>query len=432
MRVTIITVGTRGDVQPYVALGLGLQNAGHEVRLGTHPRFESFVRDRALEFAPLAEGSLSRGSETLEGRKWAEKSSKALPAWVGFLRDAKSVARRRLADCRDACEGAEAIIVSVFGTLLGYHLAEKMRVPLVRAYCTPFGYGLAHASPATSRVKRVTIPLGAARERLFREALWQGARPWTNAARRDVLGLPKLPRREFYGRLDRQRMPLLYGWSPAVFTLPHLDDWVHVTGYWFLDATADWAPPASLVEFMGAGPPPVFVSFGTLTDRNPEATTAVVLEALARADRRGIVLRASVPPHVNLPRDVFAIDPIPHDWLFPRVAAAVHHGGAGTTGAALRAGLPSVLVPRFGDQPFWGRRVADLGVGPPPIPRRRLSAGGLAEAIRIATTDHGVRERATALGERIRSEDGVARAVEAFERHLVAVAPRRSPVRRSS
>lgn len=163
-----------------------------------------------------------------------------------------------------------------------------------------------------------------------------------------------------------------------------------------------------------------------MAERDPEATIAVVIEALARTGQRGILQGSLSTQRAELPAEVLAIEAVPHDWLFPQMAAAVHHGGAGTTAAALRAGLPSVIVPVFGDQPFWARRVRALGVGPPPIPRNRLTADRLSQAIRVILTDASLRERALALAERIRSEDGVTRAVEAFEREAVAASRRRA------
>jgi UDP:flavonoid glycosyltransferase YjiC (YdhE family) len=249
-------------------------------------------------------------------------------------------------------------------------------------------------------------------------------RPWVNAARRDVLGLPPLPLREFYGILDARRSPLLYGYSPAVVPPTDLGHWVHVTGYWFLDRPADWEPPAALTEFLAAGPPPVFVTLGR-ADRHRESTPTTVIDVLARAGQRGILqLSSAFGEGPDLPDEFITTGPIPYDWLFPQVAAAVHHGGAGTTAAALRAGLPSVVVPEYADQPFWARRVYELGAGPPPIPRSGLSAERLAEAIRVVTSDASMRDRATELGARFQSEDGVARAVEIFERYVV---PRARP-----
>lgn len=194
-----------------------------------------------------------------------------------------------------------------------------------------------------------------------------------------------------------------------------------ITGYWSLDEAPDWRPPARLVEFLESGPPPVYVGFGSMAHRNPQQTTQLVHKALQRSGQRGVLatgwgaLSGAQWPHTS---DLFMLDSIPHSWLFPRMAAVVHHGGSGTTGAGLRAGVPSVLVPHAGDQPFWARRVADLGVGPRPIPRRRLTAERLAAAIARAVRDEEMRARAAAVGQRIRAEDGVGQAIGIIERGM--------------
>ena len=216
---------------------------------------------------------------------------------------------------------------------------------------------------------------------------------------------------------DGSHVPALNGWSRHV--APDPLDWpnaVRTMGYWFLDR-ADWEPPADLETFLSAGPPPVYVGFGSMAGRRPERTTAAVLGALRQTGLRAVLasgwggLRRG-----DLPASVVLIDRVPHDWLFPRVAAVVHHGGAGTTAAGLRAGRPTVVCPFFGDQPFWGRRVHELGAGPAPTPQKRLTAERLAAALREATERPSIREAATTLGRQIRREDGIADTVAHIER----------------
>jgi len=215
-------------------------------------------------------------------------------------------------------------------------------------------------------------------------------------------------------------VPTLYSYSSSV--VPKPPDWgehIHVTGYWFLDHSSDWQPSADLVNFLEAGPPPVYIGFGSMTNRAPEATAKIVLEALKRSGQRGLIATGwGGLKSADLPDGVFKLESVPHDWLFPRVAAVVHHGGAGTTAAGLRVGVPSVLVPHFGDQPFWARQVVRLGVGPKAIPRKRMTAEKLGAAIATAVTDENIQARAAALGERIRTEDGVEKAIEVVERGL--------------
>jgi sterol 3beta-glucosyltransferase len=408
MHVTMLTVGSRGDVQPFVAFGAGLQGAGHRVRVCTHPRFQALVEQLGLEFAPLAQGAVALRGETKEGRRWAQRSSRWMPAWVGLLQDARSVARRRLRDAAQGCDGADVIVASNLAQLLGWQLARDLDVPLVRALLNAPSYWMARrARPSLARV--------------LRQVAWLGARPWFDRVRRDALGRGPLPLHEPLGALEQAGQLVLYPFSAAVFPRP--EGWGEstvVTGYWFLDRAVDPEPSDALRAFLEAGPAPVYVGFGIQIDHDPRATTATIVEALRRAGRRGVLQR---PPAglagAALGDDMLAIGGVAHDWLFPRCAAVVHHGAAGTTATALRAGVPAVIVPHNSDQFSWGRRMAELGVSPPPIPRRRLAVDRLEHALIPATTDGELRARAEALGGRIRGEDGVARAVEAFERRVV-------------
>jgi sterol 3beta-glucosyltransferase len=253
---------------------------------------------------------------------------------------------------------------------------------------------------------------------ITRQVMWQSFRSADRLVRQKVLGLPAAP---FWGpyKADQiRRSPVLYGFSPSV--IPPPTDWdtsTHVTGYWFPDPPVGWTPPPSLVEFLAAGPPPVFVGFGSMSNRKPEEITDLILEALARTHQRGIILSGwgGLRPS-DLPASVFALDSVPFSWLFPKVAAVVHHGGAGTTACGLAAGVPSIVIPFFADQPFWGQRVVELGVGPKPIPRRKVTVERLATAIETAVTDSTMRQHAADLGRRIRAEDGVARAVAVVRR----------------
>jgi sterol 3beta-glucosyltransferase len=414
MQVTVLTVGSRGDVQPFVAFGAALQGSGHRVRICTHPGFQALVEGQGVEFAPLAQGALARRGETEEGRRWAEHGSRWMPAWVGLLQDARSVARRRLRDAAAGCDGADVIVASNLTQLLGWQLSRDLGVPLVRALLNAPSYWMARRSrPPVARA--------------LRQLAWLGARPWLNGVRRDALGRPPLPLREPIGALDAARQLVLYPFSPAVFPSP--TGWggaTEVTGYWFLDRAVDPEPSPALRAFLEAGPAPVYVGFGVQIDHDPPTTTATTVEALRRAGQRGVLQR---PPEslagVALGDDMLAIGGVAHGWLFPQCAAVVHHGAAGTTATALRAGAPAVIVPHNSDQFSWGRRMAELRISPPPIPRRRLTVDRLERAVTAATTDPGLRGRAEALAVRIRGEDGVARAVEAFERRVAGTRRRR-------
>ena len=412
MRIAIIAPGSRGDVQPYLALGKGLKQAGHVVRLVTHQNFEGFVNSHGVEFWPV-EGSVQDIAQSQDMRALMERGN-FLTILSEMAKEAKHGALALAKGGLAACRGMDLVVAGIGGVFIGIALAEKLGLPLLQAYYIPFTPTQAYPS---FLFPKLPPWLGGALNRLSyqlaRQMMWQGFRSADRLARRDVLGLPAA---RFWGPFDAdclQHTPILYGYSPSV--IPKPSDWdnnTHVTGYWFLDQADDWTPPAALIEFLQAGPPPVYVGFGSLSSRKPEQTADLILQALVQAKQRAIILSGWGGLRiVDLPDTVFVIDSVPFSWLFPRVAAVVHHGGAGTTSAGLRAGVPSIVIPFFGDQPFWGQCIAELGVGPAPIPRKKLTVERLAQAIERVVTDQTMRQRAAILGSKIQAEDGIARAV---------------------
>ena len=420
---TIVTAGSRGDVQPYVALGLGLRRAGHQVRVATHENFRAFVTGHGLDFVPVRGDpqAILRGAAA---DAWlASGRHRNMLRFVGEMRRvAKPLVEQMLADFWHACQGADVVLFSVVG-LAAWQVAERLGVPRAAAFLQPLTRTRAFPTaglPAALPLGRFGAAFNWATHVVAEQLMWQPVRGRVNRWRSTTLGLAPLPIAGPLRVMERQRVPILYGFSPSVLPKPaDWGDWVDVTGYWFLPPPATWHPPADLEAFIAAGSPPVYVGFGSMTPTNAARLTATALEALERAGQRGVLLRGwGALGEGDLPAWALAVDDVPHEWLFPRMAAVVHHGGAGTTGAGLRAGVPSVLTPLGFDQPFWGRRVAALGVGPEPVSRRTLTVERLAAAIERAVTDEAMRERAARLGERIRGEDGVARAVDAVERHV--------------
>ena len=426
MRVTIITFGSLGDVQPYVALGVGLQMSGHTVRIATHSIYETLIRARGLDFSAV-DGDPRDMLGTEMGHRWLSRGHNGIGFMRGLMRVAKPLMRQILTQCWNACQATEAIAVSLLGSYAGYHIAEKLKVPLFLAYYLPVSPTRAFPSALVGTEISLGTSFNLLTHHLAGQVFWQPLQPSLNKLRRELLDLSPLPFRGIAGEVNAGRWPILYGYSPAV--IPKPPEWghhIHVTGYWFLDTPTAWRPPPDLTAFLEAGQPPVYIGFGSMSSRDPEATTGLVLKALARAGQRGVLLTGwGGLSQSDLPDDVFKIESIPHEWLFPRMTAVVHHGGAGTTGAGLRAGVPSAIIPFFADQPFWGAQVYKSGAGPRPIPRRQLTVDNLAKAIREATSDKSMQHRAAMLGKRIRAEAGVERAVEAFNEHSAGSAGRR-------
>lgn len=214
----------------------------------------------------------------------------------------------------------------------------------------------------------------------------------------------------------------ILGWLVKIVMQLFSANWgdrIQVTGYWFLEQPKDWQPSAALQDFLAAASPPVYIGFGSMSGENPIQFTKIIIEALKQTDQRGILLTGwGGLAQMDLPDRVFLLDSAPHDWLFPKMAAIIHHGGAGTTAAALKAGVPSVVVPFFGDQPFWGDRAYQLGTSPAPIHKTELTVDRLVRAITTAVTDVKMRQQAKAIAKEIRAEDGVKQAVTAMDRYI--------------
>ncbi len=411
MRILTIALGSQGDVQPYVALAKGLQAAGHELRMMTHTNYERLVTSHGLEFYPV-KGNVQEIVESPEMRELLEKGN-----FLAINRYTSKIAREAAIDWTQsglvACQDVDLIVVGIGGLFVALALAEKLQIPILQTLLFPF--------TPTAAFPGILFPqslskLGGTFNRLshhaLRQIIWQGARSADRIVRQQVLNLPASPFWGPYNAPSLHRYPTLYGFSPSVISQPA--DWQHeqIVGYFYLDAADDWTPPSDLANFLADGAPPVYVGFGSMGMRKPEETADLVLQAIARTGQRAILQAGwGGLSKADVPDNILMINSVPHAWLFPRMAAVVHHGGAGTTAAGLRAGVPSIVIPFFGDQPFWGQRVADLGVGTAPIPRKQLTVERLAQAIDRAVPDPAIRQRATELGAKIRAEDGVGNVV---------------------
>ncbi|MBM4783353.1 MAG: glycosyltransferase family 1 protein [Archangiaceae bacterium] len=410
MKVSILAPGSRGDIQPYIALGQGLVAAGHGVRVVTTIDHEALVKGYGLEVTsiPVSVEAALRARETSA----AVEGGGVIASFRAFAELAKKAARATAELGLEASLGVDAVVTGFSAAALADGIARKLQVPLVQAYNVPLTPTAAYPGALLPGLDfgGLSRRLG---HRLTRQALWMTARSSANEVLREVLDarpMGVVPP-DVSGLCDG---PVLYGFSEAF--LPRGPEWkgdVEVTGFWFVEESSAFAPPPALEAFLEAGPPPVCIGFGSMTSEDPKTTTGLVLEAVKQAGVRCALLSgwAGLAPE-SLPPTVFLTKSIAHSWLYPRCSAVVHHGGAGTTAAALRAGVPAIVVPFHGDQPFWASRVQASGTGPAPIPKKQLSVKTLAAALAQATTDEAMKARCAALGARVRAEAGVARAVE--------------------
>jgi len=399
VRVLIVTSGSMGDVAPYTGLGTGLRAAGHEVTLAAHEPFRSSVGAAGLGFEPLAGDLRETLANALGGRgprALARQFRLARPLVAGLgdgIVDAVRSGR------------PEVLLLSTMVAPLGYQVAEAFGVRRAGVFLQPV-----HPTREFGPVLMGGRSLGPVGNRLAGRAAIRGIEPlYAGPIRRlrERLGLP----RKALATLRREQepaAPTFHGFSPAV--LPRPADWpapLRVTGFWWPAGEPEWRPPAELSAFLADGPRPVFVGFGSMAPGQGERLGSIVGEAVRRAGVRAVV-QAGWSGLVAGGDHVLGIGEAPHSWLFPRMAAVVHHAGAGTAAAGLRAGVPAVAVPVLADQPFWARRLHDLGVSPAPIPMPALTADALAAALRQATSNPHHAARAQALSARITAEDGVA------------------------
>ncbi|CAO1620144.1 unnamed protein product [Parajaminaea phylloscopi] len=421
---TLLTIGSRGDVQPYLSLAKGLKAEGHQVRIATHAEFGPWIEQHDIEFREI-------GGDPAELMRICVDNGTFT---VAFLREGVTKFRGWLDDllvsCWAACQGTNVIIESP-NALAGIHVAEALQVPYFRAFTMPWSRTRAYPQAFAVPSKKAGGSYNYMSYVIFDQVLWRASAGQVNRWREKILGLPPTT----YDLLEQHKIPYLYSFSPSLVPKP-LDwyDWIHVTGFWFLDnpensARRAWTPPSDLVDFIDTararGKKIVYVGWGSITVPDAAATTRCVLEAVRRSGVCAILskgwserLSANRGTAVSLEDDfaalsdqVFRVESVPHDWLFPLIDAACHHGGAGTIGASLRAGLPTIVKPWFGDQFFWGQQVESLGVGSY-LPD--LTVANLCEGLVQATQNSKQIERAQRLGERIRAETGVAEAIKAI------------------
>ena len=425
MRIAIIAAGSRGDVQPPAGLAAALAACGHEPRLVAPPEFASLAAP-GVDFVPLP---IDIRAELASGPSSAMFERGGNP--LVFIRHFVELSRRLALDmtiaCRDATKDCDVVVGTGLSVYAAACVAEYWKVPCVHAFLQPMIASRDFPSPVAP-VPSFRMPgwMNRMQHKALAGAIWFPMRFIANSVVRKTLALPPSPLALPIEVAAARGESVAMAYSRHL--LPRGSEWpanVVVTGFWFLDAPRDWAPPRDLQRFLDEGEPPVYVGFGSMGMKDPRATLDAALGAIATARCRAVIgtgwggLRDD-----NLPAHVFAIDEAPHDWLFPRMAAVVHHGGAGTTGAALRAGKPSVVVPFLLDQFFWGARLKDIGVAPPPIPHRKLTAAKLGAALKDVLANDAMRARAEKIGEAVRLEDGLGHAIAMIESAATAPLPR--------
>ncbi|KAF9484985.1 glycosyltransferase family 1 protein [Pholiota conissans] len=429
MNILIMIVGSRGDVQPYVALGKRFLKDGHRVRIATHETFRQFVTEAGLEFFNI-------GGNPQDLMSYMVKNPGLMPGFASLTNGDIVRKRKMLTEMIDGCwlschspcpitgrAFAADTIISNPPAFAHIHCAEALGIPLLLSfseYKTPtvaFAHPLVNIASSNAGNRMSNYLSYAAADLLT----WQGIGDILNAFRTSKLGLHPLSIRTGPGYVDRLKVPWTYCMSPAL--VPKPGDWknhIDVVGFYFLDLATSYQPEPDLIAFLDAGDPPVYIGFGSVVVDDPAALSKIIFDATQQAGVRALVSAGwgglggtAVPPHV------FMLGNIPHDWLFDqeRVAAVVHHGGAGTTAIGLAKGRPTVIVPFFGDQAFWGHMIHKAGAGPKPIHHKDLTVKKLKDALQFAVSP-AAKSAAASLAVKIREEKGVDKGVEMFYKHL--------------
>jgi sterol 3beta-glucosyltransferase len=426
MLVTVIAIGSRGDVQPYLALSQGLIEAGYAIRLATHAAFEPLVREYALPFFPL-DDDMQEFLPPERARKVLDAGQNGLLFAYRLARFTDPLVTKYMQRCWEACQDADIIIVTLLSLLIGYSTAEQVSKPLVATFLQPSllptKFLPEPAQPHLPQWPPLLANMFNYQSHLIAGAiLWRLFTPAVNTARQNVYHLPPLPKKSLYASLPDYVDLILYAYSPLL--VPKPPDWgetTQVTGFWSLGSPKGWQPDPSLIEFLETGPPPIYVGFGSMSPHRPDETVDLVKKALSLAKRRGVIMiEGTQGSDQRLSDTLYVTNGLPHEWLFPHMQAVVHHGGAGTTAASLRAGVPTIIVPHVADQQFWGERVAKLGVGPKPVARRHLSSNKLADLLHAVGMNQDMQRRAQEVGAELRKEHGVEQAVNAIQARVAS------------
>ncbi|MBP3951634.1 glycosyltransferase [Bacillus suaedae] len=413
MNITILTVGTRGDVQPFVALGKELVDRGYHVTICTGKNFKRFVEDNGLIFSPVTIDYLEL-TQSEEGKKMMGGNP------IEIVKNMKTMIipmmERMLDDLWASSRDADLIIYhpKAFG---GYDIAEKLGVPVFVAHPIP---AIAPTRLFSNPALPVSFNFGWVNEisfkanRLFMASFFKLINNW----RRETLGLNK--KRNLFTNdltLHNKPIPVLYGCSPEIIPFdPNWNGSVSMSGFWFLEDKIDWEPPTDLLHFLEIGPPPIAISFSSMPLKNPYKIKAMLEEALEIIGQRGLFITGwSGMDTKKTKAHIHSVQSIPHSWLFKRTSGVVHHGGAGTTAAVLKAGKPMIICPFSGDQPFWAKRMHDLHLSTAPLREKDMTVEAFVTRIQELVNNQELTSNAIALSERIAQEEGIKDTVDFIE-----------------
>jgi sterol 3beta-glucosyltransferase len=399
MRILIPTIGSRGDVQPFIALAQGLLRAGHTVTLASHPVMKALIESYCVPFAAIGPDiDLAREAAAIRRR-----SRNVAMGLIRMMRFGFDMLERSHDDILTLCQKADLVVVPT-AVAAGKNEAELLNLPYLSVTLMP--WAIPWSDPDRPLLKRAVYGVMDGLISLIT------TRPLNRIRKRQ--GLPSVGKDGFSSPY-LNLVPV----SPTVYEPnPHWDSHHHLVGYWFVEESDEWRPPEKLLAFVEHGEPPLVISLGAMSlgDEDAKETARLFVDAVQLVNVRAIIQGwEEGMRELSLPASIFNAGSLPHSWLLPRSAGVVHHGGFGTTAAGLWAGIPALVIPHLADQFYWGQRIFELGVGPQPIRRAALDGEGLAIALGELVGNEAFRTSAFDLGERIRTEHGIDDAVRLIE-----------------
>lgn len=411
MKITMLTLGSTGDVRPFVLLGRELSSRGHQITVATFSPFREMIESAGLRCYPIS------GDVEVFMSNIMKPGTSALTYLPQVEKSLRSVAPQLVDDLSASCSDADAIICNFFGSVY-YSIAEKYNIPLVQVHLfmmDPNG----DAPISAFRPQRMGRVMNEFTYKVGYLLIGSVEKRYLNSWRKENGVTTRKPRTAPDYRIGDHRIPVIYAMSPLVLPRPtEWDEHIRMSGFWYDDTPVSWTPPEDLVRFMEDGDPPVYIGFGSMNSGNMNRVMTLVLRAVHAAHVRAVINLGWSGENLKSTRNVYFGEYIPHDWLFPRVSAVVHHGGAGTTAAGLRYGKPTLVIPFGGDQPFWGNRVRELGCGPKPIHRTDLTVRKLTSALLDLVSHKSYRTSASELSERLNLEKGTIRAADMIEEEI--------------
>lgn len=412
MNITMLTIGSMGDVRPFVLLGRELRSRGHTITIATFSGFEKMILDAGLGFFPLSGNAAAFMASIMA------PDTNGLTYLPHLWKGLKQYAPELIRDMDESCRHANAMVVNFFGSVY-YSIAEKYGIPCIQTYYFPMD---PNSAVPISSIRN--MHLGAALNRQSYKLGYMAIgtveklilSPWRKENRLDPRKASSHPNYQ----IGNHTVPVIYAISPCLFPRPA--EWgpaIRMSGFWFDDTPVSWKAPDALESFLSAGDRPVYIGFGSMVSGDMNRLLTILLRAIHASGIRAIVSLGDRRTDLHSTRNVLFASYIPHDWIFPRVQAVVHHGGAGTTAAGLRYGLPTLIIPFAGDQPFWGDRVFRSGCGPKPVNRKSLTVHSLTRSLIDLTRQEKYAVHAAQMAAAMKQEHGVQQAADMVESDIM-------------